>query len=213
MRSEALGRLSEISLYQWGLVTARQAESLGVRRWDLHRLVADGALEAAGRGVYRIAGAPVATHLGMRIAWLQLAPGDIAEDRKVEQGVLSHRSAAVLYGVGDFEPEPYEFTVPRRKRSRRTDVVLHASALTDSEVDWQDELPVTTPVRLIRDLLADRHDGGHIGQVVVDLLARRLADRKRLAAAMEPYAAAYGLPGASGAAFLKHLTTPHRRVT
>ncbi|MEU8887101.1 type IV toxin-antitoxin system AbiEi family antitoxin domain-containing protein [Streptomyces sp. NPDC048442] len=213
MRSEALGRLSEISLYQWGLLTARQAEHQGVRRWDLHRLVADGALEAAGHGVYRIAGAPVVAHLGIRIAWLQLAPGEIAEDRRVGQGVLSHRSAAVLYGVGDFEPEPYEFTVPRRRRSRRTDVVLHTAVLTDSEVDWQDELPVTTPVRLVRDLLADRHDGGHIGQVLADLLARRLADRKRLAAAMEPYAAAYGLPGESGAALLKHLTAPQGRAT
>lgn len=206
MRSEALGRLSEISQYQWGLVTSRQAASQGVQRWELHRLVVDSALEAVGFGVYRIAGAPVVAHLGVRIAWLQLAPGKVAEDRGVDEGVLSHRSAAALYGVGDFEPEPYEFTVPRRKRSRRTDVILHTATLTDREVDWRDELPVTTPVRLVRDLLADRHDGGHIGQVVADLLHRRLATRARLARAMEPYAAAYGLPGETGAALLDHLT-------
>lgn len=206
MRSEAIGRLSEITRYQWGLVTSRQAASQGVQRWDLHRLVADGVLEAVGFGVYRIAGTPVVPHLGVRIAWLQLAPGKVAEDRGIDEGVVSHRSAAVLYGVGDFEPEPYEFTVPQRKRSRRPDVTFHTATVTDKEVEWRDELPVTTPARLVGDLLADRHDGGHIGQVVADLLRRRLATRMRLARAMEPYAAAYGLPGETGAALLDHLT-------
>ncbi|MFC7217931.1 hypothetical protein ACFQLX_07080 [Streptomyces polyrhachis] len=205
MRSEAFGRLSEVSQYQWGLVTSRQAMSQEVRRWELHRLVSDGALEAVGFGVYRLAGAPAAEHLAVRIAWLQLAPGKAAEDREVSEGVLSHRSAAVLYGVGDFEPEPHEFTVPVRRRTRRDDVSLHTANLADTEVDWLDQLPVTRPPRLVRDLLADRHDGEHISQVIADLLDRRLATRAQLSRAMAPYAAAYGLSGESGAVLLNHL--------
>ncbi|MFJ9178062.1 type IV toxin-antitoxin system AbiEi family antitoxin domain-containing protein [Streptomyces sp. NPDC102360] len=205
MRSAAFGKLSELSRYQWGLVTSRQAVAEGVARWELHRLVADGALESVAFGVYQVAGAPPARYLGLRVAWLQLAPGVAAEDRGTADGVVSHRSAAVLYGVGDFEPEPYEFTVPARRRTRRTDVALRVAALAEGEVEWRDELPVVRPARLVADLLAARHDGQHIGQVIVDLLGRRLVSRARLARAADAHAAAYGLPDADGAALLDHL--------
>ncbi|WP_306323480.1 MULTISPECIES: hypothetical protein [unclassified Streptomyces] len=205
MRSEALGRLSELSQYQWGLVTTSQTAHLGVRRWELHRLVADGALEAIGFGVYRISGAPAVPLLDLRVAWLQLAPSKAVEERVVAEGVVSHTSAAQLYGVGDFEPDAYEFTVPYRRRTRRQDLRLHRAAVTDEEVDWLDQLPVTRPGRLARDLLEARYDGVHIGQVMADLLDRRLAKRAELIRAAAPAAAAYGMPAGDGVALVDGL--------
>jgi hypothetical protein len=205
MRGDALGVLSTVAQVQWGLVTARQAVREGVQRWDLSRLVGDGALEMTGYGVYRIAGAPLPEHLPLKVAWLQLAPDLVAEDRTVSDGAVSHTSAAMLYGVGDFEPECFEFTVPRRKRTRRPDVVLHAATLDDSDVGWVDQLAVTRPARMVGDLMRDRHDGEHVGRVLLDLLDRRLATPAELAAAVWPHAAAYGLSGADGQQIVTHL--------
>jgi predicted transcriptional regulator of viral defense system len=205
MRGDALGALSVVAQVQWGLVTARQAVREGVQRWDLSRLVGDGALEAVGYGVYRVVGAPAPAHLELKVAWLQLAPDVVAEDRTPARGVVSHTSAAALYGVGDFEPECFEFTVPRRKRTRRTDVVLHTATLDESEVDWVDQMAVTRPARTVGDLMRDRHDGEHVGRVLLDLLDKHLTTPAELAAAAGPHAAAYGLPSTGGKQFIAHL--------
>jgi len=205
MRGDALGVLSVVAQVQWGLVTARQAVLEGVQRWDLSRLVGDGALEAVGYGVYRVAGAPVPEHLELKVAWLQLAPDLVAEDRTASDGVVSHASAAMLHGVGDFEPESFEFTVPRRKRTRRADVVLHTAKLDESEVDWVDQMAVTRPARTVGDLMRDRHDGEHVGRVLLDLLDKHLTTPAELAAAAGPHAAAYGLPATDGEQLIAHL--------
>jgi hypothetical protein len=205
MRGDALGVLSVVAQVQWGLVTARQAVREGVQRWDLSRLVGDGALEAVGYGVYRVAGAPTPEHLELKVAWLQLAPDLVAEDRTAPDGVVSHTSAAILHGVGDFEPESFEFTVPRRKRTRRTDVVLHTAKLDESDVDWVDQMAVTRPARMVGDLMRDRHDGEHVGRVLLDLLDKHLATPAELAAAAGPHVAAYGLPAADGEQLIAHL--------
>ncbi|WP_328913405.1 MULTISPECIES: type IV toxin-antitoxin system AbiEi family antitoxin domain-containing protein [unclassified Streptomyces] len=217
MRGDALGVLSAVAQVQWGLVTARQAVHEGVQRWDLSRLVGDGALEAVGYGVYRVAGAPTSEHLELKVAWLQLAPDVVAEDRTAAQGVVSHASAAALYGVGDFEPEHFEFIVPRRKRTRRPDVVLYTLTLDESDVDWVDQMAVTRPTRMVGDLMRDRHDGEHVGRVLLDLLDKRQATPAQLAAATEPHAAAYGLAGADGKRLITHLMslvgTPGQRFS
>lgn len=205
MRGDALGALSAVARVQWGLVTARQAVLEGVQRWDLSRLVGDGALEAVGYGVYRVAGAPMPEHLELKVAWLQLAPDLVAENRTASDGVVSHTSAATLYGAGDFEPEYFEFTVPRRKRTRRTDVVLHTATVDESDVEWVDQMAVTRPSRMVGDLMRDRHDGEHIGRVLLDLLDKRLATPAELATAGRPHAAAYGLPAVDGEQLIAHL--------
>ena len=205
MRSEALGRLSGIATVQWGLFSARQAMTDGVTRWDLSRLVGDGAIEQLGHGVYRMAGAPIPTLQDMKVAWLQLEPGVIAEDRLPGAGVVSHTSAARLYGVGDFEPDIYEFTRPVRFRTRRSDVVVHVAQLAAADVRQIDQLIVTTPVRLVADLLAERHDGEHVGQVCADLISFRQAGRRELSAAAAPYASAYGLAAGDGSSLIGHL--------
>jgi predicted transcriptional regulator of viral defense system len=96
-----LGRLAAIAEDQWGLATRRQAESAGVPQATLTRLIRSGVLERVAHGVYRLAGAPATDHLDLRAAWLQLAPETPSWERSPEQGVVSHRSAAALYGIGD----------------------------------------------------------------------------------------------------------------
>lgn len=82
--------------------------------------------------MYRLVGAPTAEHQELRAAWLQLAPNVPAWERTREQGVVSHRSAAALYGIGHLPADLHEFTVQDRKQTRRQDVRLHRRALDNS---------------------------------------------------------------------------------
>ncbi|HEY5985877.1 MAG TPA: type IV toxin-antitoxin system AbiEi family antitoxin domain-containing protein, partial [Streptosporangiaceae bacterium] len=134
IKSARLRRVAEIAEDQWGLVTRKQARLAGVPQTTLERLTAPGsALERVAYGVYRLTGAPEPDHLDLRAAWLQLAPETWAWDRAPRQGVVSHRSAAALYGLGHLPADRHEFTVPARKQTRRVDVRLHQRSLSDAE--------------------------------------------------------------------------------
>ena len=125
MAHSTLNRLAEIAEDQWGLVTRRQAERAGVSADALRRLTRDSSLERVASGVYHLAGAPSPDHKELRAAWLRLAPDIPAWERKPDEGVVSHRSAAALYGLGDLPADRHEFTVAKRKQSSRPDMRLH----------------------------------------------------------------------------------------
>src|SRR5919204_3157704 len=111
-RSSTLSKLAGLARDQWGLVTRRQAEEAGISPATMTRLTADAStLERVGHGVYHLAGAPIPDHLSLRVAWLQLAPGVPAWRRTPDQGVVSHRSAAALYGLGHLPADEHHFTV------------------------------------------------------------------------------------------------------
>ncbi|GLW97874.1 type IV toxin-antitoxin system AbiEi family antitoxin domain-containing protein [Microtetraspora sp. NBRC 16547] len=210
-RSHAIATLGAIAEAQWGLVTARQAARNGVSAVELTRLTNDGVLDRVAFGVYRLPGSPLDPLTELRAAWLQLDSGTEAESRGIDSGVVSHGSAALVHQVGDFTGHIHEFTSPKRKRSRRSDVRIHTSSLGSDDVVSLDQLLVTSPTRLVGDLLATRHDGQHISYVVTDILDRRLATRKALADVVAPHAAAYGVTPARE--FLEHLISLTRPPT
>jgi predicted transcriptional regulator of viral defense system len=203
----ALGKLADLAEAQGGLVTTRQAQARGVARRDLSRLVAGGGLERAAYGVYRVAGAPRDRLVELRAAWLQLAPGLGVDQRLPEHGAVSHTSAAMVYETGSLEPFRYEFTVPppRRVRSRRHDVAIHQAQLDAEDVAWVAEMVVTGPLRMIADLAAQRFDGEHLTGVVIDVLAKGLADRRGIESVLAPHAAGYGLPTGDGRGLVAEL--------
>jgi predicted transcriptional regulator of viral defense system len=205
----APGRLADLAEAQDGLVTTRQAEARGVARRDLARLVQVGGMERVAYGVYRVSGAPRQRLLELRAAWLQLAPGAEVDRRTLEDGVVSHASAAVVYQVGLLEPFRHEFSVPlpRRLRSRRDDIVIHRVRLRTDEVEWVEEMLVTVPTRMVGDLCAESIDGEHLAGVVADLLGRRLTSRDDLASALGPYSRKYGGQPGDGHQFLDYLLT------
>jgi hypothetical protein len=167
----ALSRIAEAAQDQWGLITRRQAELAGVPQTTMERLTAPGSvLDRVAHGVYRMAGAPEPEHLALRAAWLQLEPGVWAWERTPAQGVVSHRSAAALYGLGDLPADRHEFTLPGRKQTRRPDVRLHQRSLSAGEWVPLSGLPVTRPARIASDLLDDYEDPEAVAQIVVDAI-------------------------------------------
>jgi hypothetical protein len=171
IKSATLARIAEIAEDQWGLVTRKQARLAGAPQTTLERLTAPGSvLERVAYGVYRLAGAPEPDHLDLRAAWLQLAPQTLAWERVPEQGVVSHRSAAALYGLGHLPADRHEFTFPTRKQTRRVDVRLHQHPLADADLTVLRGLPVTRPARTVSDLLYGREDPEAVAHVAADAL-------------------------------------------
>jgi predicted transcriptional regulator of viral defense system len=199
-------KLAGVAEDQWGLLTRRQAEAAGISAATLQRLSADGSiLERIERGVYHLAGAPLPDHMPLRAAWLQLAPTTLAWERKPEQGVISHRSAAALYGLGHLPADRHEFILAGRRQTRRPDVRIHRGRLQSGEWGVLHGLPLTSPARTAADLLADREDPEAVARVIADALRGQSEWAGNFAATLAGRAAQLGLRRGDGIAALGSL--------
>jgi predicted transcriptional regulator of viral defense system len=204
----ALELLSGHTAGQWGMVTTRQALSLGVDDVTLHRLKAAGLLETVRHGVHALTGSPPSEARPEQAAWLSLRPGSAGWERpKVDPdgGVISHRSAARMHGLGDLPAARIEMTVPRRRTMRDPHVWLRKDVLTDADVATLDGLPVTTPTRTIRDLLEQHIDASHIATIIHQAVLTGQASLDRLPEYIAPYAQRYGVTVRDGSELLAQL--------
>ncbi|HET8662319.1 MAG TPA: type IV toxin-antitoxin system AbiEi family antitoxin domain-containing protein [Micromonosporaceae bacterium] len=191
---KVLARLAEdVAEDQWGLVTRSQALTAGVPRATFARLVAAGALVRVAHGVYRIAGGPDPGHLDLRAAWLQLDTGVPAWRRVRSDGVavVSHRSAAELYGLGDLIADTHEFTVAVRTQTRRRDVRLYLRQVPQADRDVVEGLPATRAHRIVADLLAVHEDGSAVATIAVEAVRRGLTTPGQIATSVAPMARRY----------------------
>lgn len=203
-RPSTLARIADIAQEQWGLVTRSELERAGIPQTTMERLTAPGSsLERVAHGVYRLAGTPTPDHLDLRAAWLQLAPGVPVWERKPEEGVVSHRSAAAIYGIGHLPADRHEFTVSRRRQTRRPDVRIHVRHVDDGEWIALQCLPVTRPSRIASDLLWDHEDPEAVAQIVVDAIRGVFDYPGTFADSLAPHAARFGLRRANGIALLR----------
>lgn len=206
--TEALALLSDYTAGQWGLVTTRQALSLGVDDVTLHRLRAAGLLEKVRHSVHAVTSSPASEARPEQAAWLSLRPGTPAWERPrldPDGGVISHRSAARLHGLGDLPATGVEMTVPRRRTMRDPDTRLHRGQLTDTDVTVIEGLPVTTPGRTIRDLLARRTDASHVATILREAVVTDQALLDALPHEIAPYARRYGVTAGDGSQLLVQL--------
>ncbi|MEK6719113.1 MAG: type IV toxin-antitoxin system AbiEi family antitoxin domain-containing protein [Chloroflexota bacterium] len=204
--ASTIGRLGDLVSDQWGLVTRRQAERAGVPRATFDRMTSDeGLMERVARGVYRLTLAPSPDHVALRAAWLQLAPDVPAWERTPDQGVVSHRSAAALYGIGELPADHHDFTFPTRKQSRRADVRVHHRQLGSGEWIVLRGLPVTRPARIASDLLRENEDPEAVAQITADAIRAVYDDPGTFAEALAPHAARFGLRRGDGLALLRWL--------
>jgi hypothetical protein len=205
-QNSTIRRLAEIAVDQWGLVTRRQAEEAGLSRATIGRLGADGGiLERAAHGVYRLTTAPVPDNLALRVAWLQLAPEVPAWKRTAADGVVSHRSAASVYRLGDLPADRYEFTASRRIQTRRRDVRVHTRELAAREWVERRGLPVTRPSRIASDLLYESEDPEAIGRIIADAIHGVYDYPGTFADNLAPHALRFGLRKNDGVALLSWL--------
>jgi very-short-patch-repair endonuclease len=134
-----LVRLAET---QYGVLTRRQLEALGVSPEAIKSRVRRGALRRLHAGVYALG------HAALRDEgrWLAavLACG--------EEAALSHTSAARLWRLSSVPADPaVHVTIARGHREHRG-IVVHRAPMTGADVTVQRAVPVTTPARTLVDL-------------------------------------------------------------
>lgn len=203
--SDALVALAEYTADQWGMVTTAQAKAAGVDSVTLYRLADNGEVHSVRRGVYAAATAPISQHREVQAAWLALNPTVPAWQRPridPDGGVVSHRTAAAVHGLGDMLMERIELTVPRRREMSDPLVQLRqpsARGLSDDDVVLVDGLPVTSAARTVEDLLDDHVDAGHVADVVKDAYRAGKLELADLDARIGRYARRYGIKSRDGA--------------
>lgn len=142
-------RIRRIAERQYGVISSKQLRTAGLSPAGITRRVAAGALHHLHRGVYAVGH----TALGNEGRWIAavLSCGDDA--------VLSHRSAAALWGIGPRQErqrsvEQVDVSVGGTSgRARRRGIRLHRSrTLLPEHRTVHNRIPVTTPARTLDDL-------------------------------------------------------------
>jgi very-short-patch-repair endonuclease len=134
-------RITDLAEHQHGPVARRQLIALGIGRRQIERRIAEGRLHVLHRGIYAV-GHRVLTRRGWWMAAV-LAAGPGA--------VLSHRSAAALWGLRDWTGR-HEVTAAGRRRAHG--VLVHVSEVPHDELTSREKIPVTSLHRTMLDLAA-----------------------------------------------------------
>jgi very-short-patch-repair endonuclease len=136
--------IAAIAERQHGVIAVRQLAAVGISHRIVERRVATGRVHRKYRGVYAI-GHPRLSNEGEWMAAV-LACGKGA--------VLSHRSAAELWGMLPALSRPIDVTVPSRGgRGKQRGLRIHRpSSLAESVKTHRNGIAVTTPARTITDL-------------------------------------------------------------
>lgn len=140
-------RLASLAGRQRGYVTRQQLLDLGAGPGTIKYRVAKGALIVVHAGVYAVGHAPVSAPDRAYAAVLACGP----------DAVLSHGTAASLWGIDKRWRTPFEVTVPSTRR--RPGIRIHRTKLTRGDIRRHDGIRVTSPARTVLDIsprLTDR---------------------------------------------------------
>jgi hypothetical protein len=178
-------RLTGLAARQWGLVTLPQLGRGHAPRHAAEAAVAAGhAAWVIPHRVLHVDGFPPPRNPRLAAVWLLMEDHPADERRPPFCAVASHRSALQLYGLPGLSGPAHEFTgAPMRLRAL-DGVWLHPGRLVDGEWRVVDGIPVTSPVRTVRDFAASPDvDDGELQAIVSRFVRRGLACEDELALA------------------------------
>jgi hypothetical protein len=135
-------RLAELASRQHAVVDVRQLEELGFDEAAIRRRVESGRLHRLYRGVYAV-GHTVLNRDGRYLAAV-LACGPRA--------VLSHRSAAALWGIRPSAAARFDVTVPHTSGVRSTSRIVVHRPRRPYATTTHEGIPITTPGQTLADL-------------------------------------------------------------
>ena len=175
----------------------RQLLALGFSRQAVQHRITTGRLHPVARGVYAV-GWP---YLDQRRRWatavLAAATGAGTDAFPTQpylgaDAVLSHRSAAALWGIGNERRGRIDLSVRRKQSTSRTGMLVRRRpSLAVTAIRLVDDLPVTSPVQTLIDLATELGPIA-IERAVNDADKRDLIDPEALRTALDDHA---GEPG------------------
>jgi hypothetical protein len=175
-------RIASLAAKQYGHVTYQQLLALGLTRREIELRIKKGHLIRVFRGVYAV-GHPRPEGVA-RAAAATLACGPDA--------VLSHFSAAALWGLGTRWPTVHEVTLPARRRPSGIWVHVHPT-LEIKDIRKHRGIRLTSPARTLLDIAPRQTEAGReraVSQAILNTHMR--ADQ--LEDALRRYAHSPGAP-------------------
>jgi predicted transcriptional regulator of viral defense system len=129
---------------QHGVIALHQLRELGLSAAAVHKRAAAGHLHRIHQGVYSLVPRELLKREGLYMAAvLACGPG----------AVLSHRSAARLHQLRNYDHHRIEVSVPGRSTRTHSGVVVHRSTtLTEADVTIVNHIPTTTIARTLFDV-------------------------------------------------------------
>lgn len=181
-QSSGGGPVWALAARQHGVVGRGQLLELGLSRRGIQHRVAKGKLHPVRRGVYAVGRPELTFHGRWMAAVLACGPG----------AVLSHATAAALWGIRPMGAEPIDVSVPTASEHRPPGVRVHRRPSLDrAHVTRHMGIPVTTVVMTLVDM-ATRLDRAALERAVNEADRLDLIDPSALRAALDAYA---GWPG------------------
>lgn len=173
--------IADLAERQHGVVARRQLVELGLGERAIDHRIASGRLHPVIGGVYAVGHGRIAQTGRWMAATLAGAPG----------AVLSHLSAAALWGIRDPAGGPVHVTTPHKSTSSRQ-VRRHCSLVPDDEATACEGIPVTTVPRTVFDL-AGTSSVDTVEKMIREAEFRRLHDSLSLLDLMERYPGRRGI--------------------
>lgn len=165
---------------QHGLVTYQQLLECGFSRQAIWRMVKAAMIQRVRHGVYRLCGVPATWRSAQLAAVLSAGKG----------AVLSHRSAAALWGMADRHAlDVIEITSPYQ--CRQPGVTGHRCPLDVNDRTVHEHIPVTTPARTLIDL-AGALDERALGKMLDQALRHDLTTLRAVSAGLARVPAVQG---------------------
>lgn len=135
--------IAELAGQQHGVVARRQLLAFGLGPGAIEHRIANGRLHRVHYGVYAVGYRSLTPHGRWLAAVLAAGPG----------AVLSHRSAAALWGLRPAAGRRIDVTVRRRGRRDRPGIAVHVTReLRDRDRAQRVSIPVTSVARTLLDL-------------------------------------------------------------
>jgi very-short-patch-repair endonuclease len=165
---------ARVATEQEGVITHRQLLDAGIHTRAISRLAQAGALHRRHRGVYVVGHLALAAHATEVAALLACGEG----------ALISHRSAAYLWGLLDVQQQRVEVTlVGRRCRAKDAIQIHHVAAIDDRDVRRKGALWLTSPARTLIDLAAEASDA-ELDRLVAQARVKDLLSKGALESAL-----------------------------
>lgn len=149
-------RIAEIAKKQYGVVSLDQLRRLGLNGKTIRSRVDAARLHRVHRGVYAVGHVALPFEGRCMASVLAVGRGSAGPGSVLGHWgtAVSHRSAAVLWGLLPIAGEPIDLVIAGvGGRARRDGIRVHRSrSLVAGDVTLRHAIPVTTPARTIADL-------------------------------------------------------------
>ncbi|HEV7177423.1 MAG TPA: type IV toxin-antitoxin system AbiEi family antitoxin domain-containing protein [Solirubrobacteraceae bacterium] len=178
--------IARLAAEQRAVVTRRQLLALGVEPGMIDRALARGRLHRVHQGVYSLVPFSVLPPLAAEHAAI-LACG--------ESALLSHHSAAAVWGIRPFLAGDIDVTLIAGERGRkRPGIRVHRTAHLDRrDAHRHQQIPIVSPARALLDI-APKISGRALEWALDQALVKRLTNRSQIKAVIAAYPHRPGTP-------------------